>query len=169
MSGSSSAFLYGHLADRDRALIRKKDLDLSEILDLCSKPTSIDERVAEVQRYSSVYPQLKLFLLVAYFYKGAFSELMKNGPIDYIPSRTPKGGSPETLASMWNQVTRLYNEFALGPKAKRGVAQQLLGSLHKDDAELIHQLIQGKFYSKELNEAVVAKAFPQDAPKDPKP
>lgn len=169
MSGSSSAFLNGHLSDRERQLIRRQDLDLSELLNLCAQPESLDERVAAVQRYSQAYPELKLFLIVAYFYKDAFTHVNQVGPVDYVVSKVPKGGSPETLASAWKQVTRMYDTFPTGPKAKRGIAQQLLSSLHKDDALLFSQLLSGKYYRKELNEEVVAKAFPQEVPQDPKP
>lgn len=160
MSGFSSAYINGP--------IKRKDLDLSELLDLCAQPESLDDRVAAVQRYSTAYPELKYFLIVAYFCRDAFSELLSTGPLDWQPSNVPKGGSVETLNSMWTQVTRMYNGFPSGPRIKRGLAHQLLPRLHKDDAELIGKLINGKYYRKELNEKVVQLAFPKDTPQDPK-
>lgn len=167
-SGSSSAFLNGYLNDRQKAIIKKKDLDLSELIELCALPASFEERVDAVKRYSEVYPELKYFLIVAYFHRDAFSQIRSIGPLDYMPSRVPKGGSVETLRSLWTQVTRMYDTFPTGPRVKRGIAQQLLPSLYKDDAELIHQLIEGTYYRKELNELVVSKAFPKETPQNPK-
>lgn len=167
MSGASSAFLNGYLSDREHANLKKKDLDLSELLELCAQPESLEDRVAAVQRYSRVYPELKYFLIVAYFCRDAFSELLSTGPLDWQPSNVPKGGSVETLNSMWTQVTRMYNSFPSGPRIKRGLAHQLLPRLHKDDAALISQLIAGKYYRKELNELVVQKAFPKETPQSP--
>lgn len=168
MSGASSAFLGGYLSDRERANLKKRDLDLSELIELCSQPESIEDRVAAVQRYSSIYPELKYFLIVAYFCRDAFTELLSTGPLDWQPSQVPKGGSVETLNSMWTQVTRMYNTFPSGPRIKRGLAHQLLPRLHADDAALIAQIIEGKFYRKELNEVVVRMAFPKETPSDPK-
>jgi len=168
MSGATSAFLNGYLADVQTSQGRKRDLELSELLDLCAKPESQEERIATVQRLGAMYPELKYFLIVAYFCKNAFSELNSLGPIDYKPASVPKGGSVETLKSMWEQVTRLYDSFPSGPKIKRGIAYQLLSSLHEDEAELIQQIIQGKYYRKELNEIVVQRAFPKETPQDPK-
>jgi hypothetical protein len=168
MSGSSSAFSNGYLADRQQANIQRKDLDLNELIILCSKPLGIDERVAELQRYSAAYPELKLFLIVAYFYKNAFSQINSIGPINYIVSKVPKGGSVENIKSMWREITKMYDEFPSGAKAKRGKAQTLLGNLHADDAALVASLISGTFYNKELNEVVVSKAFPKETPQDPK-
>lgn len=168
MSGASSAFLNGYLNDRERVNLKKRDLDLSELIELCAQPDSIEERVAAVQRYSSVYPELKYFLIVAYFCRDAFSELLSTGTLDWQPSNVPKGGSVETLNSMWTQVTRMYNSFPSGPRIKRGLAHQLLPRLHKDDADLIAKIIEGKFYRKELNEKVVQLAFPKETPQNPK-
>jgi hypothetical protein len=169
MSGSSSAYLNGHLSDRQRTLVKRKDLDLSELIKICSEPLGIDERVALVQQYSSIYPELKFFLIVAYFCKNAFSQINQAGPIEFTFSKVPKGGSTETLQSMWKEVTRLYDTFPSGPKIKRGPAYQLLTSLHKDDAVILSELLHGKFYRKELNEVVVSKAFPNETPQLPKP
>ena len=168
MSGASSAFLNGYLTDREAALVKKRDLDLSELIELCAQPQSIDERVAAVQRYSAIYPELKYFLIVAYFCKDAFSQIKEQGPLDWQPSNVPKGGSAESISSMWSQVTRMYDTFPSGPRIKRGIAHQLLPTLHKDDAELIAQIIEGKYYRKELNEVVVQRAFPKETPQDPK-
>jgi hypothetical protein len=168
MSGSSSAFLNGYLSDREAALVKKRDLDLSELIELCAQPASIDDRVAAVKRYSAIYPELKYFLIVAYFCKDAFSQVNELGPLDWAPSSVPKGGSVETLQSMWTQVTRMYDTFPSGPRIKRGIAHQLLPTLHADDAELIAQIIAGKYYRKELNEVVVQRAFPKETPQDPK-
>lgn len=168
MSGATSAFLNGYLNDRERSLLRRKDLELSELLELCAKPESLDDRVAAIRRYSEAYPELKYFLIVAYFCKGAFSQITEIGPIEYIPSKVPKGGSTENISSMWTQVTRMYNSFPSGPRTKRAIAIQLLQTLHKDDAAIIKQLIDGKYYRKEINEIVVAKAFPKETPQDPK-
>lgn len=168
MSGASSAFLNGYIGDRERANLKKRDLDLSELLELCARPESLEDRVAAVQRYSIAYPELKYFLIVAYFCRDAFSELLSTGPLDWQPSNVAKGASLETLNSMWTQVTRMYNSFPSGPRIKRGIAHQLLPRLHKDDAKLIHQIIEGKYYRKELNEKVVQLAFPKDTPSDPK-
>jgi hypothetical protein len=169
MSGASSAFTNGHLSDREKTLVRRKDLDLSELLNLCAEPLGIDDRVQRIQAYSSVYPELKFFLIVANFCKGAFSQMNQPCPIEFQYSKIPKGGSTETLQSMWREVTRMYDTFPSGPKIKRGRAYQLLISLHKDDAEILSQLFQGKFYRKELNEVVVSKAFPKETPQLPKP
>lgn len=168
MSGTSTAFLNGYLADRDRALLKRKDLELSELIELSSQPESQEERISAVQRYAEVYPELKYFLVVAYFCKEAFSELRGTGPITYTPSKVPKGGSAENIRSMWKEVCRLYDTFPTGAKTKRGIAYRLLSDLHKDDAELLNQLFEGKFYRKELNEEVVRKAFPKETPQDPK-
>lgn len=168
MSGASSAFLNGYLADKEASKLKKKDLDISELLELCAQPQSIDDRVKAVQRYSAIYPELKYFLIVAYFCKTAFSQITEMGPLDWAQTNVPKGGSVETLSSMWNQVTRMYDTFPSGPRIKRGIAHQLLPALHRDDAELIAQLIEGKYYRKELNEEVVRRAFPKETPQDPK-
>jgi hypothetical protein len=168
MSGASSAFLDGYLSDRERARMKKKDLELSEIIELCAQPESFEDRVATVRRYAEAYPELKYFLVVAYFCKGVFSQVNERGPVDYQPSRVQKGASAENISSMWKQVCRMYDTFPTGPRTKRGIAQQLLPSLHKDDAELISQLLAGTFYRKELNEKVVQAAFPNETPKDPK-
>lgn len=168
MSGSSSAFLNGYLADRELARLKKKDLELSELIELCAQPESFEDRVAAVQRYAQAYPELKYFLVVAYFCRDAFSQVNELGPVDFQPSRVQKGASTESIASMWKQVCRMYDTFPTGPRLKRGIAQQLLPALHKDDAELIKQLIEGKYYRKELNEAVVKAAFPKETPQDPK-
>lgn len=168
MSGASSAFLNGYLTDSETARLKKKDLELSELIELCSQPASFEERVAAVQRYSGAYPELKYFLIVAYFIRNAFSQINELGPLDYQPSRVVKGGSSENITSMWRQVCRMYDTFPSGPRTKRGIAQQLLPALHKDDAGLIKQLIEGKFYRKELNEQVVQAAFPKETPQDPK-
>lgn len=168
MSGASSAFLNGYLADREVANLRKRDLDLSELIELCAQPESLEDRVAAVKRYGTTYPELKYFLIVAYFCKGAFSQLLEAGPLDYAPSNVPKGGSIESLSSMWTQVTRMYDTFPSGNRIKRGIAQQLLPTLHKDDAILIKQIIEGKYYRKELNDTVVRLAFPKETPQDPK-
>lgn len=167
MSGATSAFLNGYLADVQTSQGRTRDLELSELLDICAKPESQEERVATVKRLGAMYPELKYFLIVAYFCKNAFSELNSTGKIDYTPSSVPKGGSVETLKSMWEQVTRLYDSFPSGPRIKRGIAYQLLSNLHRDEAELIEQILQGKYYRKELNELIVHQAFPQETP-DPK-
>ena len=163
-SGASSAYTNGHLVDRVSRQGIRRDLDLSELLDLCSKPLGIDERVAELQRYSVLYPELKYFLVVAYFCKNAFSQLNAPGPVEYTPSKLSKGSSVETLKSLWKQVTLMYDTYPSGPKVKRGRAQQLLPELHKDDAALISDLLNGSFYRKELNELVVSKAFPNETP-----
>jgi hypothetical protein len=168
MSGASSAFLNGYLADREVANLRKRDLDLSELIELCAQPESQESRVAAVQRYGATYPELKYFLIVAYFCRDAFSQVLELGPLDYANSNVPKGGSVETLSSMWTQVTRMYNTFPSGPRIKRGIAHQLLPALHKDDAALVQQIIEGKYYRKELNEQVVRLAFPKETPSDPK-
>jgi len=168
MSGSSSAFLNGYLNDRERSKLRRKDLELSELIELCAQPESFEERVATVQRYAQAYPELKYFLVVAYFCKGVFSQVNEAGPVDFQPSRVAKGGSIESIQSMWKQVCRMYDTFPTGPRAKRGIAQQLLSSLHKDDAKLISNLLAGNYYRKELNEAVVKAAFPAETPQDPK-
>ena len=160
MTGFSSAYI--------QAPIKRKDLDLSELLDLCAQPESLEDRVAAVQRYAKAYPELKYFLIVAYFCRDAFSELLSAGPLDWQPTNVPKGGSSETLNSMWTQVTRMYNGFPSGDRIKRGLAHQLLPRLHKDDATIIGQLIHGKYYRKELNEKVVQLAFPKETPQDPK-
>lgn len=168
MSGASSAYVNGYLADSISRQGTRRDLELSELLDLCSIPLGIDERVAELKRFSILYPELKYFLVVAYFCKGAFSQLNAQGPVEYVPSKVDKGGGVETLKSMWKQITLMYDTYPSGPKAKRGRAQQLLPTLHKDEAKLISDLLNGKFYRKELNEMVVAKAFPNEVPKDSK-
>jgi hypothetical protein len=167
MSGASSAFTQGYLTDRQAANIKRRDLDLSELIELCAQPEKFEDRVAAVQRYSAIYPELKYFLIVAYFYRDAFSDILSIGPLDWQPSNVPKGGSVETLKSMWRQVNRMYDTFPTGPRTKRAVAHQLLPSLHKDDAKLLAEIIQGKYYRKELNESVVAAAFPGDVPQDP--
>lgn len=168
MSGASSAFLNGHLSDRQRELVRRKDLDLAELLNLCAEPLGIDERVNLIQQYSKVYPELRMFLIVANFYKDSFKQLNELGPIQFELSKVPKGGSPENLRSMWYTVTQLYDEYASGPRIKRGKAYQLLTSLYKDDAVIISQLLQGKYYRKELNEIVVGKAFAIEVANSPK-
>lgn len=168
MSGASSAYSNGYIGDRQRDNIKKRDLDISELIDLCSKPVSQEDRIKTIREYSLLYPELKLFLIVAYFCKDAFSQINKIGPIQYTPSKTPKGASPETLKSMWIMVSKMYDTHPSGPRVKRGRAQQLLESLNIDDAILIGHLIAGNFYSKELNEEVVALAFPEGCPKDPK-
>lgn len=168
MSGASSAYLNGHFSDRQRELIKRKDLDISELLKICSEPTGIEERVQLVKEYSAVYPELKYFLIVAYFCKDVFSQLTEAGPVEFEPSKVPRGGSTESLKSLWSEVTKLYNDFPSGPRIKRGRAYQLLTALHKDDALVISELIHGKFYSKELNEVVVSMAFPSETPQRPK-
>ena len=168
MSGASSAYTDGHFTGRQKEMVRRKDLDLHELLELCSKPVDMDDRVKLVQEYSSIYPELKYFLIVAYFCRGSFSQLNDIGPIEYIPSKVGRGGSVETLKSMWKEVTRLYDSFPSGPRIKRGVAHQLLISIHHEDAVIINQMLQGKFYKKELNEIVVSKAFPKETPQLPK-
>lgn len=168
MSGASAAFTQGYLTDRQAANLKKRDLDLSELIELCVQPEKFEDRVAAVRRYSSIYPELKYFLIVAYFCRDSFTELLSVGPLDWAPSNVPKGGSSETLQSMWKQVTRMYDTFPTGPRTKRGIAHQLLPSLHKDDAKLVAEIIQGKYYRKELNEVVVRAAFPEDTPTDPK-
>lgn len=168
MSGASSTYVDGYMKDTERALLKRKDLDINELISLCILPSKQEDRISELRRYSEVYPELKYFLIVAYFFKDAFTQLNSTGPIDYQPSNTKKGGSPENISSMWKQVMRMYDTFPTGPRTKRSIAQQLLPSLYKEDALLIKQLIEGKFYSKELNEVVVAKAFPNEVPADPK-
>jgi hypothetical protein len=168
MSGSSSAYLNGHLANRDRPVLRRKDLDLSEIITLCSKPLEFEERVDLVKDYGEMYPEFKYFLIVAYFCKDAFKEIQSTGPIEFQPSKVQRGASTESLKSMWSEVTRLYDTFPSGPKIKRGIAQRLLTSLYKEDALIINQLLAGKFYLKELNDSVIKAAFPQSVPQDPK-
>lgn len=168
MTGSSSTFVNGHLADRERIPTRRRDMDLSELITLCSQPIGFDERVQMVTEYAHVYPELKYFLIVAYFCKDAFKEIQTTGVIDFIPSKVQKGASPESLSSMWKEVMRLYDTFPSGPKIKRGIAQRLLSQLHVDDAILIQKLLSGKFYMKELNDAVVAAAFPKEIPATPK-
>jgi hypothetical protein len=168
MSGAAGAFLNGYMGDRERALLKRKELDLSEVLELCAQPASFEERVAAVRRYAEAYPEVKYFLVVAYFCKDAFTQIHELGPIEYEPSKVPKGGSAENISSMWKEVTRLYDTFPSGPRIKRGIAQRLLMNLHRDDAALISQLLEGTFYRKELNEAVVKAAFPDVTPQDPK-
>lgn len=169
MSGASSAYHNGHLSDRQRELVRRKDLDLSELLDLCSEPLGIDERVNLIQQYSAVYPELKSFLIVSCFCKGAFSQVNLSGPVEFQLSKVPKGGSTENLKSLWATITQLYDTYPSGPRIKRGKAYQLLTSLYKDDAVVIAQLLAGQYYRKELNEIVVSKAFPNETPQPPKP
>lgn len=168
MSGASSAFLDGYLSERERSKLRRQDLELSELLEICAKPTSQEERVSTLQKYGQAYPELKYFLIVAYFCKETFSELRTLGKIEYIPSTVQKGASIENIKSLWSQVMRLYNEFPTSPKAKLAIARQLLMNVHKDDAEMLNSLIEGTFYRKELNEQVVRLAFPKEVPADPK-
>jgi hypothetical protein len=165
MSGASSAYLNGHIANVPRLNPKRKvDYDISELLELCSKPISQDDRILNLQNYGALYPELKNFLLVAYYYKGAFKQLNSTGIIDYIPSKVIRGSSVETLASTWREITRLYDSFPSGPKIKRGIAQRLLSEVSPEDGQVIIELLTDKFYSKELNETVVAKAFPGDIP-----
>lgn len=151
--------------------MRTKDYDISELIEICSAPKTIDERVKTLKAFGSQYPELKYFLVVAYFCKNTFSSLIETGEIEYRQSKIHKGSSVENLRSMWTTITRLFNDFPSGPKIKRGLAYQLLCDLHPDDAALVYLLIFGRFYRKELNEQVVMKAFPELIPGDlsPKP
>lgn len=169
-SGASSAYSNGHVIDADKQspVRQRRDLDLSDLIQLCSEPVEFNERVETLKMYDKIYPELGCFLIVAYFCKDEFTQVNCNGPIDYTPTRVPKGGSVETMKSMWREVTRLYDSFPSGPRIKRAIAYQLLVSLYKDDAKIIHDLITGKFYSLKLNEAVVKAAFPDRTPSDPK-
>lgn len=167
MSGASSSYVDGYINDREKALLKRKDLDISELINLCSIAGSFDERVTAVKYYSQAYPELKYLLIVAYFCKDAFKQLRSTGPVEYTPSNISRGGSPESISSMWTQVCRMYDTFPTGTKTKRAIAQQLLPSLYKEDAAIISQLIEGKFYIKELNEKVVQAAFPNEVPQDP--
>lgn len=151
-------------------MARYKDYDISELIEICSKPVTLEKRVETLKTFGTQYPELKYFLVVAYFCKDAFSSLRETGEIEYKPSKIAKGSSVENLRSMWTVVTRLFNDFPSGPKLKRGLAYQLLCDLHPDDAALVYELIFGNFYRKELNEHVVAMAFPELIPStvDPK-
>lgn len=142
----------------------RKDYDISDLIELCSAPSSIEERVVLLQEYAAIYPELMYFLVVGYFAKDSFSEITKD-PIDYKPSKMSKGGSYETLATMWKEITYLYDTFESSVRIKRSKAFRLLCELHPEDAALVHSLLHGKFYSLELNEMVVAKAFPDALPK----
>jgi hypothetical protein len=148
--------------------IRRKDLDLHELINICSEPKSKEDRVKILQNYAATYPELKFFLIVAYFCKGVFKTITDIGPLELIPSKVQKGSSVETVKSMWSEVTKMYDTFPTGPRTRRGRAQRLLEQLYIEDAKLIHSLISGKFYSKELNESVVAEAFPNEVPESPK-
>lgn len=167
MSGASSAYSNGMIADRARRNLKRKDLDIHELLNICSEPTDIDDRVELVKKMSVTYPELKLFLIVAYFYRDVFKDINEK-PLNYIPSRVSSGASQETLRSMWSEVTKIYDTFPSSPRIKRARAQGLLGNLYIEDAKVMYDLFTGKFYRKELNELVVQKAFPEDIPQSPK-
>lgn len=148
---------------------RTKDYDISELIEICSKPKTFDERVACLKSFGDKYPELKYFMIVAYFCKDSFTDLCKTGEIEYRPSKIHKGSSVENLRSMWTVITRLYNAFPSGPKIKRGLAYQLLCDLHPDDAAVVYDLLFGRFYRKELNEKVVQAAFPELVPSNTDP
>ena len=154
--GASSAY---------SAVSRRADLELHELIDICSKPDKIEDRVALLKRYGSVYPELKCFLVVAYFCKDTFKDITSMGRFGYIPSKVGKGASEENLSSLWKEITKMYDTFSSGPKVKRGRAQRLLGSIFSKDAEYLYKLIYGEFYSESLNELVVREAFPELCPK----
>ena len=144
--------------------IRRKDLDIHELLQICSAPKEKQERIEILRRYALVYPELRYFLVVAYFCKDAFKTITDIAPMEFKPSKVRKGSSIENISSMWREVTKMYDTFPTGPRTRRGKAQRLLEELYYEDAQVIHDLIHGKFYSKELNESVVAEAFPLDIP-----
>jgi hypothetical protein len=148
----------------NRGIIRRKDLDIHELLNICSAPTSKEDRITILQDYAKVYPELKYFLVVAYFCKDAFKSITEIAPIEFIPSKVHKGSSIENITSMWREITKMYDSFPTGPRVRRGKAQRLLEELYYEDAKLVHLLLTGKYYSKELNESVVVEAFPLDIP-----
>jgi hypothetical protein len=155
--GASSA--YGAMT------VRRTDKELHELIDICSAPESHEDRVTVLRKYGNAFPELKNFFIVAYFCKDAFKSITDMGEFGYIASKVAPGASEENLASMWREVTRMYDTFPTGPKVKRGRAQRILGTLYAKDAEYLYKLIFGNFYSKELNELVVKEAFPELVPK----
>lgn len=148
----------------NRGVIRRKDLDLHELLNICSAPTTKEDRIQILKDYALVYPELKYFLVVGYFYKGVFKSITDIAPLEFRQSKVHKGSSVENISSMWREVTKMYDTFPTGPRVRRGKAQRLLEELYHEDALLIHSLLSGSFYSKELNESVVAEAFPLEIP-----
>ena len=148
----------------NRGVIRRKDLDIHELLSICSEPTTKEDRISILKDYAVVYPELKYFLVVAYFYKDVFKSITDIAPLEFIPTKVHKGASIETVSSMWSEITKMYDTFPTGPRVRRGKAQRLLSELYIEDAKVVHALLSGKFYSKELNESVVAEAFPLDIP-----
>lgn len=145
-------------------VIRRKDLDLHELIDICSAPMSKEARIQILKDYAETYPELKYFLIVAYFYKGVFKSITDIGPIAFVPSKVQKGSSIESVKSMWREITNMYDTVPSGPRTRRGKAQRLLSELYIEDAKAVHALLSGKFYNKELNESVVAEAFPSEIP-----
>lgn len=160
MQGASST--YQPIGRKD--LVLRRDLDINDLLLICGKPDKIEDRVQFLKEYATVYPELKLFLVVGYFCRDAFTDLLELGPLDFPLSKVPKGGAAENLKSTWQQVTKMYNTFPAGPRTKRGHAQRLLSELYKEDAKIFKQLIEGKFYDERINELVVKQAFPELCP-----
>jgi len=144
----------------------RKDLDISELLDLCSAPLSKEERVKTLKEQAKIYPELKYFLIVAYFYTDVFKGILdSNGGLAYIPSTiVTKGASLESLKSMWNQIKTIFDTYESGFRIRRSKAQQLLNRLYKDDALVVHNLFTGNYKNIALNASVVAEAFPEDIP-----
>lgn len=147
------------------AVNTRRDLDINDLLELCGKPDKIEDRIDLVKRYAVAYPEFKFFLIVAHFCRDSFSQILSLGPLNYIESKVPKGGSTENMRSMWNEITKMYDTFPTGPRTKRGRAQRLLGDLYSEDARIVYSLISGTFESKRVNELVVQGAFPDLCPK----
>lgn len=132
-----------------------KSLTLPEIFDRVSKQKTTQEKVNLLQKYNNRV----LTWFVGSLYQQTYSDLPE--PKEWTKSTLPVGLNYMSLKHAKNKLDsalKLYNE---GKQDKAETELVLaLENVHKDEADLILKLINGKKAIKGVSKTVFVKAYP---------
>lgn len=134
----------------------------SEIFTEFEEAKSRDARIVVLKKYGDENVWFREFLNYAFNPKVRFD--IAQIP-DYKPSTAPAGLNYTTLN---NEMRRLYifivghprRTAKLNPRKEKQILNALLGSLHKDEAELLVKLFRRMLDIKSLTAKIVKEAFP---------
>ena len=136
------------------------ELLYSEILEQFTHATTKDEKLNVLRRNDD--PRFRFFLELAL---NPNVEWEINLPHMYRPAVEPAGLN---YAYLDTEMPKMYRFIKNHPNRPEGYTaekttpqlQVILEALHKDEAAILAQLIQGKFELKDLTIALVQEAFP---------
>lgn len=131
----------------------------SEIFEDYDKLKTKEERVNFLRKYDT--PRFRAFFIAA-FNKGV--EFDVDVP-PYRPAPEPAGLNYTYLDSEMDKLYRFVKNHPMRPtnltrEKQKQLLVVILESLHKDEAELLVQLINKKLKIKNLNAEIVKEAFP---------